>query len=116
MGALLEEWEALSLNPALVVPPTAAAARCDACVCDDAAVRAAWGEACAPPRCFRCHKREAALLSALLHLYALDVDALTAWHAPPAPLAAAVLPAVSRSSKRFLTHPRYCSGPKAGKG
>ena len=116
VGALLEEWAALSLNPALVVPPTAAAARCDACVCDDAAVRAAWGEACAPPRCFRCHKREAALLSALLHLYALDVDALTAWHAPPAPLAAAVLPAVSRSSKRFLTHPRYCSGPKAGKG
>ena len=80
------------------------------------AARAAWGEACAPPRCFRCRKREAALLSALLHLYALDVDALTAWHAPPAPLAAAVLPAVSRSSKRFLTHPRYCSGPKAGKG
>ena len=64
VGALLEEWAALSLNPALVVPPTAAAARCDACVCDDAAVRAAWGEACAPPRCFRCHKREAALLSA----------------------------------------------------
>ena len=116
VGALLEEWAALSLNPALVVPPTAAAARCDACVCDDAAVRAAWGEA---PRA-----------AALLPLPQARGGAPLGAPPPVRPrrrrphrLARAAGAARRRRPPRrlaeleaLLTHPRYCSGPKAGKG